>query len=125
MNELKEPRNASTCYALVFANALPVIKEIANKHGYCAAVHGSMTADLDILMAPWVENASDPDVVMKELSVRFGGEYGHISLIRGPDVKPHGRIAYTTMFFITPTEPGMNSPPYLDVSFMPRILTKL
>lgn len=111
----KPPRMRSTAYALAFAAALPQLKAIAREHGYALAVHGSMATDLDLIAAPWVEDAAAPEVLIEALRAAVGGIIlDEDEWQSNPSHRPHGRLAWS----IYPAQgPGA---PYLDVSVMPR-----
>jgi hypothetical protein len=95
-------------YAPVYAAALyPEIATIAREHGYALAVHGSLQRDFDLIGIPWVENPSDPQVVVDALTSRYA-----IREIGGPPSdKLHGRRAWTLSI-------GFGACA-IDLSFMP------
>jgi hypothetical protein len=89
---------------------LPWLQEIADKHGYALALHGSMARDLDVVAVPWTDEASKAEDlienVLEELRP-YGAPHGHV---KGPDLRPHGRKAWAIQF---------GNGPYLDISVMP------
>lgn len=98
----------------------PLLCQVARKHGYCLAIHGSVGRDMDLLAAPWIEEAGDPLDMIKEMkqvtaSVTHGPDLDHLFPDCHPTEKPHGRRAYSLHL----TERGCDGP-YLDVSVMPR-----
>ncbi len=99
-------------YAPVYAGLYPELAEIARKHGYAMAVHGSLARDADLICIPWVDDASEPqavvDAITSEFVVRSVGE---------PSVREHGRIVYT----LTVSAPGC----FIDLSFTPCIRSAL
>lgn len=56
----------------------PELAEIALKHGYALAVHGSLRRDFDLFAIPWVPNPSPPRTFLEEITSTFsmyiGGE---------------------------------------------------
>lgn len=105
------------CYAVMY----PVLKEIAQKHGYCLAVHGTMKRDFDLLACPWTEDAGPPEPMIEEMKAAAEGvwtkhDWDDIGTTAGHSTeKPHGRRAWS----IHLTNKGCYGP-YLDVSVMPR-----
>ncbi len=78
-------------YAPVYAAAMyPELAEIAKRHGYALAVHGSLQRDLDLIAVPWVECPSCPEDLLKEFCTVFA-----LEKIGGIGQKPHGRTVYT------------------------------
>lgn len=94
-------------YAPVYAGLYPELAEIARKHGYAMAVHGSFARDADLICIPWTDEASEPqavvDAITSEFVVRSVGE---------PSTREHGRIVYT----LPVAAPGC----FIDLSFTPR-----
>ncbi len=96
-------------YSPVYAAALyPDLAEIARKHGYALACHGSLARDFDLTCIPWAKECSDPDKVVEDILSVFD-----IRLIGKPGTMNHGRIAYTISIG--------HGECALDLSFMPRI----
>ncbi len=81
---------ASRSHGPLYANLYPKMVEVARAHGYALAVHGSMSRDLDLIAVPWVERPSEPDALVKALATV--SYFEHVS---PPDLKLHGRLAYT------------------------------
>lgn len=83
------------------------IWELAREVGYAVGLHGSLKRDMDLIAAPWTDEAvGDADLIdhlCRGLSaVRIGG----------PDHKPHGRVAVTLQV------DGYYKP--IDLSILPR-----
>lgn len=95
---------------------LPAIREVGFEHGYAIAPHGSLAADIDLLAAPWVELASDPDELARSVRGAVAGIVGRCNILRKDDAlfgaKPHGRRAYTLL---------LHPLSYIDLSVMPRL----
>lgn len=115
------PAARSNTYALIYASALPKLQEIANSLGYAMCVHGSMQRDLDIVCVPWVENAEEPAVLIRALKRSFKGIRPTNHMIKNPEKKPHGRLAWS--FYFTTAEASTLNGPYIDISVMPRSIT--
>lgn len=68
--------------------------------GYAVAIHGTMQRDLDLLAVPWVEDAVDPNELVKAVAEMVGGfvvgdsvtETGYI--LENPTKQPHGRLSW-------------------------------
>ncbi len=45
----------------------PEMAEIARKHGYALAVHGSLARDFDLIAIPWTENPSTSQQVVSAI----------------------------------------------------------
>lgn len=84
----------------------PQLAEIARKHGYALAIHGSLGSDMDLICVPWVEKPSASFVVVGEITGTFA-----ITLIGEPVQKEHGREVWTISI-------GFGGC-YLDLSFFP------
>jgi hypothetical protein len=88
MLEYKPHGLADPDYARIFTQA----RVIAWQFGFALLGHGSFTRDLDLLMVPWEDRASD-DVVSAVIN-RIARVTG--TTVKGePKDKPHGRKAYT------------------------------
>lgn len=99
----------SASRAPAYAGLIPMLADVAREHGYALAVHGSMQRDLDLLAAPWTEQASDAETLVAALHdrVRWMAE----APPDGPTEQPHGRRSWAITLY---------GGPYLDVSVMPR-----
>lgn len=114
MNRLCDPSRAAAYVALV-----PALSRVAREFGYALAVHGSLATDLDIVLVPWVDQASDPAEVVEALRLLIGGKKGKHDV--QPQEKPLGRLAWS--YYLT--EEGANSygggsHPYVDISVTPK-----
>lgn len=96
-------------YAVLYRS----IVDIAREHGYAAALHGSLATDLDVLCAPWTEEASPPEVLVAAVKDQLGAlsmsDTGHPD--KDPTRKPHGRLAWSLL---------LTAGAYVDLSVMPR-----
>lgn len=77
-------------YAPMYCALYPQLSEIARKHGYAMAVHGSLARDFDLICIPWVESPSKPQAVVDEITSTFA-----IRQIGEPDTVFHGRQRWT------------------------------
>ena len=108
--------NGRACF---YSQLMPGLREVAFKCGYALGLHGSMNKDLDLIAAPWTEEAVYPERLIECLAAHCGGyvpQHGH-SFVEGkwvpremPGKKPHGRRAWTISF---------GGDVYLDISVMP------
>lgn len=109
--------------APVYAGLYAGLCDIARSHGYALAIHGTLTKDLDLLAAPWVEDAADAETLVMSIKKHLGALFLHERLaeqtgytITGregedPEAKPHGRRAWSLHL-----EYGL----YIDLSVMPK-----
>ena len=94
-------------YAPIYCAMYPKLAEIARKHGYALAVHGSMGRDFDLICIPWTDSPATSDVVVAEIEATF-----HTRCVGGPpDFRAHGRQVWTLSI-------GFGEC-FLDLSFMP------
>ncbi len=102
--------------AVLHDSILPVIAQVriaAKRHGYAVGWHGSMARDIDMIAAPWTDNASPPEEMVAHV----------VKCVRGwikpsdkcPSLRPHGRKAWSIHLLGTGT--------YIDLSVMPLITT--
>ena len=93
----------------MYAMLWPAIVEVADAHGYAVALHGSLDRDMDVLAAPWTEDAADVDTLVEAIAARLGlfgvGHKGNREL------RPHGRLGWSLT---------MTGGAYIDLSVMPR-----
>ena len=110
----------------LFAILMPALREIARRHGYALAVHGSLERDIDLVAVPWREGAVTPETMIGEFLRACAAIVGYACGPQGwtegqtfapppgslpnPDRKPHGRLAWSII---------LGGGPYLDVSVMP------
>ena len=67
------------------------IRELAKEYGYAIGEHGSRERDLDLIAAPWGDQASDyaPLDLATHIAQGLGGH------VVNWEQKPHGRIAFS------------------------------
>lgn len=97
-----KPANLAPVYCALY----PALAEIARKHGYAMAIHGTMARDFDLICVPWVETPSKPEEVVAEITATYA-----TTDITNPGYKHHGRLAYSVCF-------GFGEF-FADLSFMP------
>lgn len=110
---MKEPTRAP-----IFACLYPGLCDIARKHGYALAIHGTVASDLDLIAVPWIEAATDA-VTVKDALMHHIGACGYADMLRRDtwrteehvqqilaneraagrvaddvEIKPHGRMAW-------------------------------
>lgn len=102
-------------FAPFFACLYPALCDVARKHGYALAIHGTVTADLDLIAVPWTDQAIGAEDLRRalmdhigacgydDLLRRHGLSEDHVSQIMSRDesrlehtgkAKPNGRIAW-------------------------------
>jgi hypothetical protein len=95
-------------YAPVYCALYPDLAEIARKHGYAMAVHGTVGRDFDLICIPWIEAPGTPADVVAEICSTFA-----IREVGKPDTTHHGRIRHTVSI--------SHGECFLDLQFMPVI----
>ena len=85
------------------------IKKAAHQNGYATAWHGSLVKDIDLLAAPWTDDAVEPEKMVDWVcqSVGLWRNPHH----ENPVQKPHGRQAWSLHVLGTPV--------WVDFSVMP------
>lgn len=108
--------------APAYAGLYPCLCEVARKHGYALAIHGSLEHDMDVVAIPWTDEAVDADTLAAALYERVRWmACRHDEWPIKSDLRAHGR---RTWFF-----PLLQSPPGegrsgIDLSVMPTIIQK-
>lgn len=98
---------------VIYPKVIPWVREIARKHGYSIAVHGSQLRDLDLVATPWTKWAVDPEKLAHSVWAALPGRR---IVFPEPEQKPHGRKAWLLHFWSD--APGLLT---IDLSIMPRI----
>lgn len=111
----------SPARAAAYVALYPRLQQVAKRHGYALAVHGSLHRDFDLIAVPWIEDASNRLTLIKALrtatrAVTWGRRQDRLKLYRdcSPTQKPHGRVGYSLHF----TEHAARGA-YLDISVLP------
>ncbi len=109
--------------AAAYCALYPMLLQIAQDHGYCLAIHGSLHRDFDLVAIPWVEEASDAITLIRAIReatktvTHWDGSNDETDFANcDPKAKPHGRVAYS----LHVTDKGMYGG-YLDISVMPKL----
>lgn len=92
-------------------HAIGVARNVARKHGYAIGVHGSLARDVDLIAAPWTDDASTARALVEAIAEALPG----VINVRDHE-KPHGRRGWT----IYPRFMWGQDRWYLDISVMPR-----
>lgn len=116
----KKLLDPSPARAAAYVALYPMLQQIAKRHGYALAVHGSLHRDFDLVAIPWVEEASEPFTLIKAFkkataTVFTHEDFDHIEPEKNVTKKPHGRLSYS----LHVTNSGMYGG-YLDISVMPK-----
>lgn len=91
-------------------HAIACATNVGRQLGYAIGVHGSKVKDLDLIAAPWTDEATTPRELVESICYALPGIYGP------PNEKPHGRIGWV----IQPTPQWGIDAWYIDLSVMPR-----
>jgi hypothetical protein len=78
--------------APVYVALYPALAEVARRHGFALAIHGSVVRDFDLIGIPWVETPSHPDKVVEDMKAEFA-----LKTAGEPDTTLHGRRRYTLL----------------------------
>ena len=92
--------------APIYCGLYPGLAEIARKHGYALAIHGSLARDFDLICVPWVERPSEPKDVVDEIVNSFA-----LRTVGEPDTSFHSRERWTISISYGEC--------FIDLSFMP------
>lgn len=114
----------SPARAAAYVALYPLLLQIAKRHGYALAVHGSLHRDFDLIAVPWIEEASEPLTLIKAFKKATRTVTQHEETDHkwakdcSPTQKPHGRVSYS----LHVTNSGMYGG-YLDISVLPAQFT--
>jgi hypothetical protein len=116
----KKLLDPSPARAAAYAALYPMLVQIARRHGYALAIHGSAGRDFDLIAVPWIQEASEPLTLIKAIKSATGAvtqheDVDHLVKDCRPTQKPHGRVSYSLHL----TNYGMYGG-YLDISVMPK-----
>lgn len=104
--------HAERCRELADILIVP-LREVARRHGYALAVHGSLSYDIDLIACPWTSACTSAETVAAAIQEAVRAIAGCAEVIeadRLPEQKPHGRLAWSF---------HMGGGPYVDLSIMP------
>lgn len=90
-----KPKQAVNAKPALYAIYFPILREIAHKHGYACAIHGSLSRDLDLICVGWQERVTDHKTVLAEMGEAIGYNWVDTMNIAGHwEIKSRGRIGY-------------------------------
>lgn len=92
-------------------HAIACATNVGRVHGYAIGVHGSQMRDLDLIAAPWTDDACTALRLAEEVATALPG----VVHVRAKP-KPHGRTSWT----IIPRYRWGGDLWYIDLSVMPR-----
>jgi hypothetical protein len=95
------------CDTLV--GAIAAARIVAKKCGYAIAHHGSLARDIDLIAAPWTDDAKPAHLLVDSIVSAVGGWINPTH--PNPVQKPHGRLAWSIHLL------GYGT--YIDLSVMP------
>lgn len=81
--------------AVFYAVLYQDFRKAALECGYALALHGSMARDMDLIAIAWVEDATEPEILVQRISDCIDGTVWKDHHCKNPTKRPHGRIAYT------------------------------
>jgi hypothetical protein len=97
------------------------LRAVARELGYALGVHGSLARDIDLIAAPWTEqavSAAELATAIQKCAEEKNGqafptphEDGEYFRAGSPGAKPHGRLNWCF---------HLGGGPYIDLSVMPR-----
>jgi hypothetical protein len=93
-------------------HAIAAATNVARQLGYAIGVHGSQLRDVDLIAAPWTDEAVPARELVESIAYALPGIVGH----QEPERKPHGRLGWT----IVPRYRWGIDAWYVDISVMPR-----
>lgn len=94
-------------FAPVYLGLYPPLAELARKHGYALAAHGTLGRDFDLICIPWIDKPSEPQDVVNDIEKEFS-----IKQVGMPTLMLHNRLCYTLSVSFGDC--------FLDFSFMPK-----
>jgi hypothetical protein len=94
---------------MTYATCLGTIAARLRGMGYALTLHGSMQRDLDLVAIPWVDDAAEPEEVVRVVSEVTGALLIEKKGERQPYYKPHGRLAWSLY---------LGGEPYIDLGVM-------
>lgn len=100
-----------------YRSRLPAIRETAKEHGYAIGVHGSLRRDLDLIAAPWREDASGADTLAAAI---HHAACGFTQSKYQWEQKPAGRVAVSMPICWTHRH-GVLSDGHIDLSVCPPV----
>ncbi len=98
-----------------YRRSIDAIRDAARECGYAVGVHGSISRDIDLIVAPWTEDAVSAEDVAEAIRAAIaatneGWAFVNPKLKAGE--KPHGRMCWSI---------HVHGGPFFDVSILPRL----
>lgn len=113
MTDEAKPTKPQMPWPALYTWIWPALVAAGRRMGYAMALHGSMARDLDIIAAPWTEEAASAEELIAKirevLQIYIDDE--HLQHPHFYSEKPHGRRAWSL---------HMGGGAYIDLSVMPR-----
>lgn len=112
------PLHAGADFSALYADLLPICRDVAWLHGYCLAVHGTMRRDMDVIAVPWVVACSDPVALILAVADACGGivDLGQVHH------RSHGRLS-CSIVLVHRRHPSLKRcSPWIDLSVMPPMI---
>jgi hypothetical protein len=113
MDNKKPPPRPAASYALLYPHFCEAVRPL----GYALTLHGSMNTDMDLVAVPWVDNAAEPEDVVKAIRDRISGFGGWDS--DPGKLMPHGRRGWLIWF--KDIELPFGGRCHIDLSIIPKI----
>lgn len=106
-------------FAPAYVAFFPRLAEIAQAKGYALAIHGSVQRDLDLVAIPWTADAEPDQDLIQAIADYASGVmthmFGAMTVVHGPELKPHGRKAWSII---------IGNGAVIDLSILPRIASE-
>ena len=108
-------KQAAPAMPAVYCSLYRVLVDVGRELGYAMAIHGTLANDMDVLAAPWTDEAAPAEDLVAAVIDRTGAmDLNRANPGKNPGVKPHGRLAWTLL---------LDGGAYIDLSVMPRRAT--
>lgn len=98
--------------ALYYLGILDDVRAAARAMGYAIGVHGSLSRDLDLIAAPWRDDAKNADDLAMAIAFAVNG----VCATQAAETRAHGRRLYIIYF---QSKEGKVPGAYIDLSVMP------
>lgn len=97
----------------IYDQHIDLIRHAARECGYAIGVHGSIARDIDLIAAPWAEDAKTTTELLSAILAVIAPAGGYLPSDDWVAHMPQGRLAFPFYF------PGDPHQPYIDLSVMP------
>jgi hypothetical protein len=100
-----------------YARVFTIARCIAWAEGYALVMHGSFTRDLDLVAIPWTVGATDPEHLVKRITLALDDLSLLVKKPGAPSQateRPHGRLSWTLTF------KAFGDPRFVDLSVVAR-----